>query len=364
MDELTLDVLENLLNKATCPEQFFGTDLKSNWRLLASIYHPDKAPASLTDRASKLFSMLNEWHQIALLKLEAGTYGDNKPYIVKAKYLETDIKLGTVNYKLVKELGSDGISTVHEALTNNTNKQFFVKVARKPGNNDLLEREFRNLKLITAKDPDPNKELNLFQVQRVYVPAILEQFYIQGDSKSNHRANLLTVNNLPHLTLTQLLELPKFKNGLPREQSYWIFRRLLMTLWMSHLRGIVHGGVNPDHLLVYTGKTHGIVLIDWTSSAVINQEHIPLLDNKWQDMYPSEVLKKQLAQTNIDLYMAGKLLLNTCHNLPDEVIKDVAKNCLCSDPAKRYQDVCAYHDHFGALIEKLHGPRKFVELEV
>ena len=364
MTESTLDVLDALLAKAKAPEDLFGKNLKTSWRALALAYHPDKYSDQLRPRATKLFAALSEWHQTALLKEAAGTYGDNKPHKVAAPYTETDIKLGPITYKLVRELGRDGLSVVHEASNPMDDKaQFFVKMARKPSDNDLLEREFRNLKLITAPDSDPHKEKEFFAKQRVYVPHPVQQFQIQGANKANHKASLMVVNKLPHLTLNDLMSNPKYHGGIPHVHAYWIFRRLLMTLWMAHLRGIVHGGVNPDHILVYP-EAHGIVLLDWTASALIDREHILIIDDAWRDSYPPEVFKKALAQPNMDLYMAGYTLIKICPDLPGEVVKHVSDHCLDRDPSKRTQDICHYHDKFEQLIERLHGPRKFAVMEV
>lgn len=364
MNEASLNVLETLLTKAKTPEDLFGTDVKSNWRFLAACYHPDKYPASLNPVATKLFATLSEWHQTALLKEAAGTYGDNKPYRVVEPYTETDISLGVVNYKLVRELGRDGLSVVHEAHNPLDNKaQFFVKVVRKPSDNDLLEREFRHLKLITAPDSDRQKEDMFFSKQRVYVPHPIQQFQIQGANKASHKANLMAVNKLTHITLNDLLSNPKYHGGIPRVHAYWIFRRLLMTLWMAHLRGIVHGSVNPDHILVYP-EAHGITLIDWTASAQTGREHIPIVDDVWRDRYPPEIFKKALAQPNMDLYMAGQALIKMCPDLPNEVIKHVTDSCLCLEPGKRAQDISQYYDQFEGLIEKIHGPRKFQAMEI
>lgn len=367
---LTLEAVQKFLDVATCPEDVFTGDpdcFRTEYRRLAGICHPDVAESDAKDLAKALFSDLGRWRADAETKIAAGTYGDRKPAAPpKPPYKESELSIGSENYRLVAELGSGTVARVHQAVLEGgaPKGQVTVKISRRPSDNDLLAREFRALNEITAIDLDRDREAFL-STQRVYVPHPHRTAEIRGANAARYRANVLMVPHGRHMTADELRRNPKFRSGVPAAHVYWIYRRLLLTLWMAHVRGYVHGGVNPANVLIYP-EAHGLVLIDWTAAARIGSEHVPVIDPEWEAFAAPEVRKKAKAAPATDIYSAtafAKYLAGDGGDLPN-AIAEFFERCLDPDPARRPQDAERLHEEFGRMIEKLHGPRKFVELEV
>ena len=156
---LTLEAIQAQFERATCPEDVFGADPRVDFRQLAKVCHPDQADADAKDLATTVFAALVTWKEQADRKLALGTYGDRLPLPPeKPPYVESELTAGKIHMRLVGELGEDGIAKVHEAKPDNAaaDSQYMLKIAIGPSNNDLLQREFRHLSLVTAVDPDHN----------------------------------------------------------------------------------------------------------------------------------------------------------------------------------------------------------------
>ena len=293
-----LEILKVQLESATCPEKVFGRlegysastlhhSLGEVFRLLAKNCHPDRVSASEQVLAAEVFRQLNSWREQAERKLELETYGDQKPL-----FEPMEIRVGEELLTLTGTLSAGLVSTLYEAhLTGATPSQrVFAKVSREPADNDLLEREFRALRAVRTPHADSVAEREFYSKQRLYIPEPLAHFTLSGAAGCLQAVNLLAVPEGRCFTAKALRE-EKFPNGLEPRQVWWIFRRLLMTLWLAHLRGYAHGAVTPDHVLIYP-EAHGLVLLDWTCASRLHQEPIPLYDPAWAGFAPPELLAR------------------------------------------------------------------------
>lgn len=92
---------------------------------------------------------------------------------------------------------------------------------------------------------------------------------------------------------------------LPQGHVNWILSRLLeVCAWMSQ-EGYVHGGINPESVLVVP-ETHGIIL---TSFYHLKRKDMPLdtISARYQHWYPSEIFNHKRAITTIDLECSKRL---------------------------------------------------------
>lgn len=119
-----------------------------------------------------------------------------------------------------------------------------AKVAIDPNDNDLLCNEAEALQRLD--DPDAR--------QRALLPRLHGRFF----TPDGRAGNLLgLVEGLTGLELRARLP-----GGVPPEHIIWIGRRLLSVVGHAHSRGILHGNIEPAHVIVRP-RDHRVVLIDW-----------------------------------------------------------------------------------------------------
>ncbi|WP_395137807.1 hypothetical protein [Armatimonas sp.] len=364
-----LQTLKTQLEQAACPEQVFGrlegysaTTLRRAlgevFRSLAKNCHPDLVPETEQALAAEVFRLLNSWRTQAERKLELETYGDQKPLFEPVEFL-----VGEELLTLTGISAAGLVSTVYEAHFTGAKpgQRVFAKVSREPADNDLLEREFRALTAIRLPHPDPVAEREFYSKQRAYLPEPLAHFTVVGPAGRLQAVSLLATPEGRCFTAQALRE-EKFITGVEPRQVWWIFRRLLMTLWMAHLRGFAHGAITPDHVLVYP-EAHGLVLLDWTCASRLGQEALPLYDPAWTGFVPPELLARAPASTASDLFMAAKTalyLLGEHTETLDTSIRRFFEQCTLPNPNRRLSDAERAHESFGTLL----GKRAFAEFIV
>jgi hypothetical protein len=370
--ESEIGLLLERFKAAKRPEDIFGlftgdsdTKLKAAkevYRYLAKSCHEDLFFGEEKPIAKECFVLLGEWWIRAQDKIEHHTYGDySMGAVSRPVYKPLEMKVKGKNLRLDSILTQGSFSTVYSATYDGTSteEKAFVKVARLPSDNDLLENEYTTLQQIYAKDSNPNVEAFLVG-QRKYAPRPVSSFFISGKNNTKHRATILTVPKYRCFTIETLLR-EKLPNGIEPNHVYWIYRRLLLTQWMAHLKGFVHGGTTPDHVLVYPGKdTHGIVLLDWTCATKIDGK-IPAFNPNYRDFYPAEVFNKEPATPATDIYMAAATMMyalggdHTKGVMPSVVPAAVVgklRECLDKNVKRRPQDAELYYNDFGKVIGK------------
>ena len=372
---IELQFVREQLNNARKPEDVFGElkgdsqkkikAAKSIYRNLVKATHEDLFPDKEKPVARETFIVLEQWWTEAQVKIKNDTYGDNV-VIAKAKPSYQPIEMMVRKKKLVLDniLAQGAFSTVYSATYDGIadKESVFVKVARTPQDNELLENEYDNLRLMHAKDDNPNAE-EFFKKQRHYIPRPIGSFFISGKNNTKHRATILSIHKGTGFTI-ETLRNEKFPNGIEPKHCYWMYRRLLLTLWMAHLKGIVHGAPTPEHILVYP-KEHGLILLDWTCSTKIGKK-VQAFNPKYKSYYAPEIFEKKEVSSASDIYTATQTMLymiKQADKFPATVNKKVETllmGCLDKNPKKRPQDAELFHNEFGSAL----GKREFVEFIV
>jgi hypothetical protein len=374
----TLEAIATRFESAHCPEEVFGnldepgtarlSALKQVQRDLTRACHPDRVLAADKALATGLFQALGYWEGIARLKIADGTYGDFRPYVPPAPpYVPVELSVRGKALRLTGLIGEGLFASVHSAqYEGEAGSAVFAKYASNAADNDLLEREFKVLQAFQQPAPDYKTE-EFLSKQRAYVPTPLTSFFMKDENGIKHRANLLATPQGRCFTAAELHR-NQFPLGIEPRHVWWIFRRLLLTLWMAHRQGYVHGGVTPDHLLIYP-EAHGLVLLDWTCAARTGEEHVPAINPEYRGFYPPEVLRKEAAMPATDLFMAASTAIFMLggdpekHELPGAVpesFRQLLLCCLAPMPSHRFQDALQFHDIFGAHL----GRRVFSEMIV
>lgn len=119
-----------------------------------------------------------------------------------------------------------------------------AKVAIDPNDNDLLCNEAEALARLDDADVR----------QRALLPRLHGRFF----TPDGRAGNLL--GHVEGLTGLELRE--RLPDGVPPEHAVWIARRLLSVVGFAHSKGLLHGNIEPAHVIVRP-RDHRVVLIDW-----------------------------------------------------------------------------------------------------
>jgi hypothetical protein len=371
LDFQTIQNLNTKINSSVFVEDLFGKDhtlgsLHSEYKKLSLVCHPNIEPSAeetLLALATQTYVILQTKYQQAQEKIKNRTYG--KYTLVESEsYQSKKIIVGKQTFTISYSLGKGSISNVFKLEDNDPINFSFIKIPVKASDNDLIDSEYNNLKQITAVDPDRNKE-QFFAVQRKYVPFNVKLFSIK-ESNILRKAAIYSIPNTPHFSVENFMKIEKFSTGLPYQHVYWIIRRLLLTAFMAHERGIVHGAITPNHILL-APEQHGLCLIGWTHSAKLGVTNIPLVDVKYSNFLLYDTIKDKrksgIDQDKYSIFELFRYLLNgNTSSIPDKVFSYLIRS-LRTHPNSN-QTCLDIHEELGSIIEACHGKREFVELKV
>ena len=352
-----------LMRNAT-PDQ-----IKRAYHKLAHGCHPDLCPGD--PKAAENFRLITEAYELLIDPDRRAAY--DKHGMPAAAPTAIVLKSKKHQYTIAHLACSGDLSTLYKA-TNEAGEPVMIKVARNPANNDLLENELTALKKIRDTS---SKHIR-------YFPEPLDSFKV--DDGARKQAIVFT-------PLTNFYSLATVRNSLPAmldpsdmsdsagvqiEHGVWMFNRMLEGLDYAHSKGIVHGAVTPDHVMVYSTTkdddpyNHGAKLVDWAYSAAMNTP-IQAVCPKYEEFYPPEVLAKSPATAGTDIYMAAKCAIyvlggNTALNtLPTRVpryLSSFLRGCVINNPKMRANSAWDLHEELKDHMAKHYGPKKYVRFAV
>ena len=265
-------------------------ELKKAYRKLVIHIHPDRVEAWNKDTATTAFTRLTDLYNQAVEAVNGGTVGKVRQSAVFATTTATH-KLGVAHDEWSDMAACYGAQSIVAGNTVNS----FVKIARTPLDNDLIGVEADAIsKLRDGGDPK----------RTVYYPKLIDTFGAKLDV-GRVRANVFEY-------LEGFVNLEQVKqarpNGLDPLDAAWMWRRLLWALDYVHDKGIVHGAVLPQNVMILPAQ-HGLVLADWAYSVGLRGKVYPQLKavvGKYRNWYPTDVLAKKSVSSKMDIIMAAR----------------------------------------------------------
>jgi hypothetical protein len=223
----------------------------------------------------------------------------------------------------------------------------YLKVPRRPADNDLLEREARALRTI-AGDGDPRF--------LPYVPRLVDSFR-HHDPATGAERQVNVVAAAPGLR--SLVEVRQaYPDGLDPRDGAWMWRRLLVALGLAHRAGVIHGAVLPEHVLVQPDE-HGLVLVDWCHSAIGPAERIPALVTARREWYPAEVIAKAAPGPGTDIAMATRCMTYLMGPRIPDALRAFAAGCMAAALRQRPDDAWRLLAELDEALRRLYGARTF-----
>ncbi len=305
---MTTDEAIALIEAAGDPRALFGSDSSRAYRRLARLTHPDNNPGD--HRASSAFAKLAAlWQRHTCEPGQCAARGDMANFYLTRRGLR--------------------------------------KLARDPADNDLMNREAEAL---TRLRRGGDKRY------LAYVPHLVETERHQDPrSGVKRRANVIgRLDGFYNLAEVHAA----FPDGVDPKGAAWMWRRLLVAVGFAHRAGLIHAAVLPEHVMIHPAD-HGLVLVDWCYTVSEHACPIPAVPGRYRAWYPPEVLTRQVAGPDLDIYLATRCMTYLIGNKTPAPLASFAAGCVLRNPRWRPKDAWQLLSELDELLERLYGPRKF-----
>ena len=345
-----------LIMAAAVPVDLFGAgDEAATYRRLVKIVHPDRVPPAARGAAQAAFERLTALWDAYRGRTVTTFATPRHTFTVRGGVAYT----GDIADLHAATCPADGTGRDPGPVSE---RDVLVKIARRPGSNDLLSREAIALRRI-ARDGDP--------AYRDYVPRLVDSF-IQRDADTGiRRAANVIERATGFVPLTGVAA--AYPGGVDPLDAAWMWRRLLVALGYAHKAGVVHGAVVPDHVLIHPAA-HGLVLVDWCYSVTTGGDTggtgtggdtggdsgtVPAIVARYSTDYPPEVAARRPATPATDIHLATRTIANLMGPRITEPLRRFVRGCTLTSPAARPGDAWKLLTELDELLERLYGPRRF-----
>ena len=277
------------------------------------------------------------------------------PVTAAPVHVDFEVKTERGIYHLTSVVARGDLATVYGGARRGASRdEVAVKLADDSQDNDLLQAEVRALALLTAARSRQQKHL----------PVVLDQVRTAD-------GRLGTVfERVDGMDLCTIRE--RLPGGIPERHLIWIMRRVLSVLGWAHHNGILHGNVEPAHILVRP-RDHNVWLVDWCWSIVEPAKTGQTYRCINEDYSPPEARERKAPLPSGDLYSLGKTMIYAAggdpaaKTLPDTVdprLQRFLKFFAYESALGRPQDAWDMYKQIDNLREEVFGPHKFLEFVV
>lgn len=229
-----------------------------------------------------------------------------------------------------------------------------VKIAMERGDNDLLLDEARILRTLHSAQGS----------QRKHLSEVIDQF----QTPSGQAGSVLSY--LDGFDLDEVRD--RYRDGLNAEHVAWILSRALSAVGYAHHQGIIHGNIEPAHLLVRPSD-HNVFLIDWTYAVVAPEKTGQGFRAHNPDFSPPEVMARKPPLPASDIYSLGKTMIyllggdvrqGTLPPKVDERFARFVQFLIRESPRQRAQDAWETAEQLAKLRTEIFGSHRFLPLEM
>lgn len=356
---MEFDALCARVEDATLPEEVFGkligvddplSEVKRQYRIYSKVLHPDRNPDRRSD-ADRAFGQLAGLLEKAEKRIEGGIYGISESDQVGA----FSISIGEREYVIRSVLSQGDLSTVYlgDRVGSVGSGKVVVKVIDDPADNDLMQNEIRSLRRL-HENPGP---------QCQHLPVVLDRFRTEEGCQANVLGYLEE-----YFDIVALREMDRYRSGIPDQHIAWILARLLSVVGYAHSRGVIHGNIEPAHIMIRP-RDHNVALIDW-SYAITNQKHGGGFRAINEDFSPPEASTGKPPLPSSDLYSVGKSMIyalggdvstgripSSVHPKFSRFVQFLARE----SPIQRAQDAWEVHRQLSELRTEIWGRKRFLE---
>ncbi len=356
-----LRVLHENLMQADFPEDVFGavsdkSALKTVYRSMARVCHPDKVngnPEAL-DLAEAAFQQLNELYERAKEAFDDETYGQRKG-VEEPEVFDFEIKTRRRTYHLRKVVAEGDLTTVYEGdyELDGASVSIVAKITEDSEDNDLVQNEVKVLRVLREKVDVTEYDFGK------HLPVFVGQF------KTTDGQVGTIWERIEGFDLFQVRE--KYPKGVAPHHAVWMLNRILLVLGFVHRQGVLHGNIDPSHVMVRP-RDHNGWLVDW-SYAIEKPKSTGQGFRVWNPDYSApEVRRKESPLPSSDLYSLGKVMIYVLGgdvktaSFPDEVdvrLQRFIRSFCEEDVRTRRQDSWEAREALTKLRRSIFGPDRF-----
>ncbi|MCB0323514.1 MAG: serine/threonine protein kinase, partial [Bdellovibrionales bacterium] len=268
--ELTMDAdLEPVylrILQATHPEDIFGCEdivlpvdtllayLEREYERLRSVVRPE-AYANPADReaAAEALTLLERQYEEGRRRIREMTYGIVAFGTAPPTKLTRSFTIGPRRFYVGPKLGEGARSTLYQGFLEENGillGEVVLKLATTRAANPSMLRERRLLDILHSTDVP----------QWRHLPYPLERF------EAGARLGI-AYRKIKGFPLTAVRQHPEHRRGVDQRHMIWMLDRLLSVLGYVHAKGVVHGTLVPEHLVVQPA-VHNVCIAGGWGSAV------------------------------------------------------------------------------------------------
>lgn len=261
-------------------------------------------------------------------------------------------------YEASSVLTQGDLATLYEGRRTRDGAPVIIKIADDSADNDLMQAEVSALRILRA-EPSP---------QLKHLPVVLDQLQTRDGRLGT------VLERIDGLDLLQVRE--RRPRGLSAQHLIWIMRRCLSVLGWAHARGVLHGNLDPAHIVI-RAQDHNVWVIDWCY-AIVNPartgQGFRVLNEEYS---PPEVGARKPPLPSSDLYSLGRCMIYLLggdprqHELPrdaetgqelDERLQRFLRFFVLDSALGRAQDAWEAYRFLDRLRAQIWGPHRFIEL--
>lgn len=315
--------------------------IKAAFRALALRFHPDKNPGNRT--AEERFKEASAAHEVLSDPDRRARYDRLGTAVPAVAPSSVTLVIGGKTFILDGEPSFVGdLADVYHAV-DGAGAEAAVKVGRHAVDGDLLLNEAKRLRTLFPANARDEKFYR-------YLPRVMASGKLAGGR---------VVTALPwcgeYHSLAEVRA--AYPAGVESATAVWIFKRILAGLGFVHGKGVVHGAILPEHVLVHP-VTHGAKLVDWSYSVAAG-ELVRALAAGHDDIYAPEISGKRLVSPSTDIYMAVRTVLGLLGADAQPWLRAFLQGCALENPSRRPNDAHALHEEFDDLVKRRLGPPKY-----
>lgn len=337
---------------------------KAEFRAFVKKCHPDLVPEGQKEFATQTFKQLKDLYVCVTDQIRTGIYGHPQASPSPASGQTGRSALASISgklheYTVYQVIATGEVAKIYKATyvdSNGVTKYVALKIALDSNDNRLITNEQKILnrlaKVLTPQD-------------RFSLPTLIDTFKTR-DGKAASALELVDGYDFQ-----QLLDHPLYQNGVKDPYHIgWILERQLALLGHLHKNLIVHGNIEPSHLMLVP-HNHNVVLLDFCFAAENpdDADHIHIFT---PDYSAPEIESKSPPHPRMDLYGLGKSMVYLLRGdpktgrLPDDIPRayvNLINHLIDPDPNKRAGDAWQMAHHLVAIREES-GPHQFKPLPI
>ncbi len=255
-------------------------------------------------------------------------------------------------YEASKRVARGDLSTVFGA-TSSLSENLVLKIVDDRADNDLMLNEARALDLLAAGESSA----------KIHLPKLLDRFRTE-DGRVGH-----AFERLDGLDLLEVRR--RLPEGLPPRHLVWVMRRSFAALAHAHSCGILHGNLDPSHILIRP-HDHMLWLVDWCYAIINPAQTGDRFKALNEEMSPPEVAERKAPLPASDLYSLGKAMFFLAGGDPKEKtlppmdprLERFLRFMVVESQRGRAQDALELYHEVDRIRGQIWGPHTFVPLDI